>query len=111
MGVELFRTRIYERGVKRLIRLGAASSDIEAMETRLRESPDSGDIIPGSGGLRKVRFGYGRKGKSGGGRTIYYVVRNARLYLMLAYAKADQEDVPPDVLRQLRRMSQEVGDE
>ena len=68
--MDFVRTRSYEKGLKRLRKLGASRADLDAIETTLTANPRSGDVIAGSGGLRKVRFSFGQGGKRGGGRTI-----------------------------------------
>lgn len=57
-------------------------------------NPECGDIIPGGGGIRKVRFAIGGKGKSGGVRIIYYF-HNERVpvFLLAAFAKNDQANL------------------
>ena len=45
-----------------------------AIVDRLAADPICGTVIPGSGGVRKVRFGFGGRGKSGGARIIYFLV-------------------------------------
>ena len=69
-GVELVRTGSYEKGLKRLRKLGAIDADFEAMEQEIATNPEIGDVIKGANDLRKVRFGCGQVGRSGGGRTI-----------------------------------------
>ena len=92
--MELIRTGVYSKALKRLGKLGATTMDIEAMETAIAARPEGGDVISGTGGLRKVRFDYGRGGKSGGGRTIYYALLGEGLiYLLTAYAKVDKSDL------------------
>jgi len=59
-------------------------------------------LIPGGGGLRKVRWNRPGMGKQGGVRIIYYVIRGERLYVLDAYAKADQEDLTKDQIKELR---------
>ena len=62
--------------------------DFNAFQTSLIENPEKGDTPANTGGFRKVRWGLGRKGKSGGVRVIYYYVNNAgRIYLALIYPK------------------------
>lgn len=75
-------------------KLGASAADIVAMEDAIARAPEAGSVIRGTNGLRKIRFGYGGRGKSGGGRTIYYVMLDEEIvYLLVAYAKADKEDL------------------
>lgn len=108
--MELFRTSVYERGLKRLARLGASDADVGVMEAAIVAAPEAGKVIPGSGGLRKARFGYGGKGKSGGGRTIYYVqTGDGFLYLLTIYAKVDQATVSRSDLRRLKALAKEIS--
>jgi hypothetical protein len=62
----------------------------------LASNPDDGDEIPGTGGVRKLRFGAKGKGKSGGMRVIYYFydLENP-LYAILLYGKNEQGDLAP----------------
>jgi hypothetical protein len=55
----------------------------KAVVDRLAADPICGMVIPGSGGIRKVRFGFGGRGKSGGARIIYFLVE--RTYLSLCW--------------------------
>lgn len=59
--------------------------------------PESGKVIPGLGGVRKVRWGRGNSGKRGGVRIVYlYVVVKSTIYLVTIYAKAQQTDLTPE---------------
>ncbi len=59
--------------------------------------PESGDVIPGTGGVRKLRWTRRGGGKRGGARVIYfYHSAEAPIYLLLAYAKARRDDMTPD---------------
>ena len=57
-------------------------------------NPECGDIMPGGGGIRKVRFAIGGRGKSGGVRIIYYF-HNARIpvFLLAVFAKNEQANL------------------
>jgi hypothetical protein len=57
-------------------------------------NPECGDIIPGGGGIRKVRFAIGGRGKSGGVRIIYYF-HNERVpvFLLAVFAKNEQANL------------------
>lgn len=95
--MEIVRTTPYTASVKRLGKLGASSSEIAAMEEAIAKAPESGAVIRGTNGLRKTRFGFGNRGKSGGGRTIYYVMLDDEVvYLLVAYAKSDKSDLTSD---------------
>ena len=61
-----------------------------------------GDIIPGSGGIRKLRWRRSGSGKRGGARVIYFFHDAAMpLYLLLVYSKAAQTDLSPDQQRRV----------
>jgi len=65
--------------------------------------PDEGDVVVGSGGVRKVRWSRAGSGKSGGVRVIYFV-RNAQdeLVLMFIYAKAKLDTLKASTLKEMR---------
>lgn len=86
--------------------LGNYLSDDEyaALQVALAMRPDAGDLIRGSGGIRKLRWGSRGRGKRGGLRVIYYHrVSAEEVWLLTLYAKNEAADIPPDVLKQLRR--------
>ena len=59
--------------------------------------PLAGDEIPGTGGVRKVRFAAKGKGKSGGARVIYYYFDEAApIFALLAYGKGERTNLTPD---------------
>jgi hypothetical protein len=60
-------------------------------------NPEAGDLIPGTGGVRKMRWARAGSGKRGGARVIYFFYRPDRpIYLLLAYAKAQATDLTAD---------------
>lgn len=70
----------------------------------LAEHPDAGDVVPGSGGVRKVRWSRPGQGKRGGVRVIYYSQSGESLiWLLTIYAKSRQENAPAHILRALRQ--------
>jgi mRNA-degrading endonuclease RelE of RelBE toxin-antitoxin system len=76
--------------------------ELIALEHRLVLFPDAGDLIPGAGGLRKIRVASGGKGKRGGSRVIYYwYVDPERIQFCRIYEKSTQADVSKSELRQI----------
>lgn len=65
-------------------------------------NPQAGDVIPGSGGCRKVRWGRAGMGKRGGARVIFYNVLDGRIWLLIVYAKAKFDNLPADFLAKLK---------
>ncbi len=72
------------------------------LQAMLVENPKAGKVIPGTGGLRKVRWRTEGRGKRGGLRIIYYCVSAHRLYMIFAYDKTEQRDLTPEQLKRLR---------
>jgi len=71
--------------------------------------PEAGKIIPGSGGLRKIRWKSGGSGKRGGLRLIYFWdVPKDTIYMLLIYKKSKQEDLTPNQLKTLRNLVKEL---
>jgi hypothetical protein len=70
-------------------------------------NPTAGDLIPETGGVRKVRWSRRGSGKRGGTRVIYLYYDVTRpLYLLLVYAKAGKDDLTPDEKREVRRLAE-----
>ena len=62
----------------------------------IARNPEAGDLIPDTGGVRKVRWKRQGSGKRGGARVIYfYYQADKPLYLLMVYAKAQREDISP----------------
>ncbi|MEY4593527.1 MAG: hypothetical protein RIR18_2422 [Pseudomonadota bacterium] len=69
----------------------------------LAKHPEAGDVIPGSGGLRKVRWGRAGSGKSGGVRVIYFAINEAgELVLLTMYAKSKTENLTAQQLKEIK---------
>ena len=81
--------------------------DYRQLQVTLALKPAAGDLIRGSGGLRKIRWAVRGRGKSGGIRVIYYLVDEGEIYFLLAYAKNEQEDLDSRQLRVLRNLVKE----
>ena len=79
---------------------------IDAVASHLIERPEAGDVIPGSGGARKLRWAARGKGKRGGARVIYlYFVIAARIYLLRCYAKNVKTDLTAHETKELRKIA------
>jgi hypothetical protein len=69
----------------------------------LAANPEVGDVIPGSGGCRKVRWSRAGMGKRGGTRVIYFtVLDDGEIWLLVAYAKAVRGNIPAHLLKAIR---------
>jgi hypothetical protein len=71
--------------------------------TWLAQNPLAGDVIPGSGGCRKVRWARAGMGKRGGTRVIYFNrLENGVIYLLVIYAKAVRGNIPAHLLKAIK---------
>lgn len=72
----------------------------------LAVNPTAGDEIPGTGGVRKLRFGALGRGKRGGARVIYYFGgMEMPIYALLAYAKSTRTDLTPAERRRVSALA------
>lgn len=74
--------------------LGLGDEDLRELENVLLEDPKTGDIIQGTGGLRKIRVSLNQKGKRGGARVIYVDVEvKETIYFINVYSKKEKSDL------------------
>ena len=74
------------------------------LQNVLIRDPETGDLIPRTRGLRKVRWKAPGRGKRGGLRIIYYLVTSEEIFMLYAYAKNEQEDLTADQSKRLRNL-------
>jgi hypothetical protein len=87
-------------------RIGACMDDDEygRLQSFLAKHPEAGKIIPGSGGIRKLRWAGSGRGKRGGLRVIYFWwVAKDRISMLMVYSKSEQDDLTSDQLKLLKR--------
>jgi hypothetical protein len=102
--MRFLETPIFTRSVTGLLEDEAYRS----LQLALLVRPAVGPVIPGSRGLRKVRWSVSGKGKRGGCRIIDYWDEASETYDMLyAYAKGDRDDLTADQLRTMSRLVRE----
>jgi mRNA-degrading endonuclease RelE of RelBE toxin-antitoxin system len=74
------------------------------LQAAMIRDPDAGPVIPGTGGVRKLRWAGPGRGKRGGYRVIYYLKRTQGvIWLLTMYPKNVADDIPAHVLRQIRK--------
>lgn len=94
-------------------RLGLTDDDSQALEALLLANPRAGAVVPGAGGVRKVRFAppSWRTGKRGAARVIYaYFVAAEVVYLLLAYGKNEQANFTPREKKQVAALAKRIAD-
>lgn len=78
---------------------------LKEIQEALLESPDTGDVIQGTGGLRKMRHAGKGKGKSGGYRVTYLHRPDVqKIYLIVVYAKNEQENLSAEERQALKQL-------
>jgi len=107
--MKIVRTRRYTKDMERI---GATGRDVSRLETAIAANPTIGDVMPGLGGIRKMRFALAGRGKRGGGRAIYFLMVSDDVAVMLfAYSKSDQEDLTPDQRKAALALLKEMTDD
>jgi hypothetical protein len=95
----IFETSIFTKKIIALLN----DEEYRTLQNILVERPDSGDIIQGSGGIRKIRWAASGRGKRGGARVIYYwATQHDQIFMLYAYAKNERDDLTKDQLSVLR---------
>ncbi|MCL4709603.1 type II toxin-antitoxin system RelE/ParE family toxin [bacterium] len=79
-----------------------SDEEFAGMQTYLLYHPNAGDVIPGSGGVRKLRWAIQGKGKRGGVRVIYFrKVAEEEIWLITLYAKNEASTISPQILKKI----------
>lgn len=100
ISMEFVETPIFSK----LINQYLDDMEYSALQWYLIQNPEKGDIIPQSGGLRKIRWKIAGKGKRGGIRIIYYYKNSLeQIWLLTVYAKNEQANIPIKLLKELSK--------
>lgn len=103
--VVIIETPLFTRQITALV----ADADYASFQIDLIRNPEMGDLLKGGGGIRKVRLRLPGRGKSSGGRVIYYWARDAaRIYMLVAYAKNVSTDLTPGQISVLKDLVKEL---
>lgn len=80
-----------------------SDDEYAAMQQFLIVNPEAGDVIPASGGVRKLRWGVAGRGKRGGLRVIYFLRRrHDEVWMLTLYAKNVADNIPAKVLKKIK---------
>jgi hypothetical protein len=97
----IVETSVFTRQVLDLL----ADEEYRQLQLILVSRPDIGKIIPGSGGLRKMRWAARGQGKRSGVRVIYYwAVAHDRVLMLFMYPKSERDDLTPTQIKMLREI-------
>ena len=94
--MEIIETPIFTKKIKSVL----SDNEYRKLQWVLVVNPEAGVVIPGSGGLRKLRWAIPGGGKRGGLRIIYYwYSQDQRIYMLLPYKKSGQEDLTNEQIK------------
>jgi len=93
-------TRLFTRLVSEYL----SDDEYRELQKALVANPEAGDVVPGSGGVRKLRWRAAGRGKRGGYRVIYLArVAKGVIWMLTMYPKNVADNIPAHVLRQIRK--------
>ena len=96
---------------KRWREIGLTDDDLLQLQIMLLKDPESGPVIAGTGGIRKVRFPLENRGKSGSVRVCYTDFAEYEVsYLITAFTKKDQENLTDEEKSVLRKLVKSLRD-
>lgn len=102
--MEFLETPVFTKLITKLI----SDEEYHLLQLQLSVRPESGDIIRGSGGIRKVRWAGSGRGKRGGIRVIYYFIKeDDQIFMLYAYPKSKKDDLSVDQIKQLKTLVEE----
>lgn len=92
--------------------LGLSDEDLRLLQQILLKNPKAGDVMQGTGGLRKIRIPVENIGKRGGGRVIYVDIEVKEcIYLLDVYTKNEQSDLTEKEKKMLKRLVEVLEEE
>ena len=102
--MKFIETPIFTRAVREQL----SDEEYRSLQLALLLRPEQGSVIPGSGGLRKVRWKVRGRGKRGGIRVIYYwITAEDSIYMLFLYEKTAQSDLTRAQVKVLRGLVKE----
>ena len=86
----------------RLVLEYLTDTEYAELQAALIANPDAGDLIPGSGGVRKLRWRGAGRGKRGGLRVVYFAkTRQGHIWMLTIYPKSVAENIPGHMLKKI----------
>lgn len=103
--MEFIETTIFTK----LIYTYLTDDEYVGLQSFMLKYPEAGNIVPGSGGVRKLRWAIAGKGKRGGVRVIYYFKKqDSEIWMLTIYGKSQTENIAAHILRQIAEETKNV---
>ena len=104
INMEFIETTVFTRQILELL----TDESYKSLQAALMLHPEIGDLIPGGGGIRKIRWANVHQGKRGGIRVIYFYKTNAnQIYFLFAYPKTTQDNLTAEQKKILGKLVKE----
>lgn len=98
--VLIYRDALFSRAVLRYL----TDDEYGTLQEYLNSNPEAGAVVPGSGGVRKLRWRLAGGGKRSGLRIIYYLLQeHGQIWMLTLYGKNVRENIPAHLLRQMKK--------
>ena len=105
---EFIETSHFTRSVEHYL----DDEEYSRLQNYLNEHPESGAIVPGSGGVRKIRWRGDGRGKRGGLRVIYYLrLSRKEIWMLTLYGKNVRENIPAHTLKAMKETIDNAQDD
>ena len=89
--------------------MGLTDDDLRELQERILENPKIGDVVKGTGGLRKMRFALPGKGKSSGSRVVYVDFTEKEItYLIFAYPKNMMDNLTKEECNSIKKLIEQI---
>ena len=99
-------------GFTRILERYLDDDEYAKLQSYLNEHPESGVVVPGSGGVRKLRWSAEGRGKRGGLRVIYYLMLGrGQIRMLTIYGKSVRENIPAHLLKQMKEAIEDAKDD
>lgn len=109
--LEFIETSMFTRQIKPI----ATDEELKELQKELQkeliELPQKGDLIPKTGGLRKIRMATGSQGKSGSARVIYFLATKEVIWLIMAYPKNIKDNLTDAEKSELKKLTKLLKNE
>ena len=89
--------------------MGLDDNDLQALQIELLKDPQIGSVMKGTGKLRKMRFAFPNRGKSGSSRVLYVdFVLAETIYLIFAYPKNEKDNLTDEERNNIKKMIEKI---